>query len=160
MERKNRRAVFDIENALSFRISQLYTRLTTGTSQELSTHGLALREWRVMAMLARHEPLSASELVARSPLDKASVSRAIASLQGRGMVSVAPSTEDARVKVLRLSAGGWRLYSQIAPHSVARQKALMGALTVSERASLVSMLDRIDKAMVLHFERTRRDRRG
>ena len=157
MEHKNRQATFDIESALTYRVSQLYTRLSTGTTHDLATFGLVLREWRVMAMLARHEPLSASELVARSPLDKASVSRAIASLQQRDLVSVAPSTEDARVKVLRLTDAGWDLYGRIAPRSVARQKALMSVLTVSERASLMSMLDRIEKAMVLHIERSKMD---
>lgn len=157
MERKNRKATFDIENALSYRISQLYTKISNGTNQDLATFGLVLREWRVMAMLARHEPLSASELVARSPLDKASVSRAIASLEQRGLVSVAPSTEDARVKVLRLTDAGWKLYGQIAPRSIARQKALMGVLTVSERTSLMSMLERIEQATVLHIERSKMD---
>lgn len=155
MERKNRQASFDIENALTYRISQLFTRLSAGTTQDLATFGLVLREWRVMAMLARHEPLSASELVARSPLDKASVSRAIASLEQRELVSVAPSTEDARVKVLHLTDAGWDFYGQVAPRSVARQKALMGVLTVSERASLMSMLDRLEQASALHIERSR-----
>ena len=157
MERKNRQAIFDIENALTYRISQLFTRLSTGTTQDLAAFGLVLREWRVMAMLARHEPLSASELVARSPLDKASVSRAIASLEQRDLVSVAPSTEDARVKVLHLTNAGWTLYGKIAPRSVARQKALMAVLTVSERASLMSMLDRLEKAIVVHIERSKLD---
>ncbi len=155
MECKNRQATFDIESALTYRISQLYTRLSTGTTQDLAKFGLVLREWRVMAMLARHEPLSASELVARSPLDKASVSRAIASLEQRGLVSVAPSTEDARVKMLHLTDAGWNLYGRIAPRSIARHKALMGVLTVSERASLISMLDRIEKASALHIERSK-----
>lgn len=157
MERKNRQAIFDIENALTYRISQLFTRLSTGTTQDLASFGLVLREWRVMAMLARHEPLSASELVARSPLDKASVSRAISSLEQRDLVSVAPSTEDARVKVLHLTNAGWVLYGKIAPRSVARQKALMSVLTVSERASLMSMLDRIEKASVGHIARSKQD---
>ncbi len=157
MERKNRQATFDIENALTYRISQLFGRLSAGTTQDLASFGLVLREWRVMAMLARHEPLSASELVARSPLDKASVSRAIASLEQRHLVSVAPSTQDARVKVLHLTDAGWDLYGQIAPRSVARQKALMAVLTVSERASLMSMLTRIEKAIVVHIERSKLD---
>lgn len=155
MERKNRQATFDIESALTYRISHLYIRLSAGTTQDLATFGLVLREWRVMAMLARHEPLSASELVARTPLDKASVSRAIASLEQHDLVSVVPSMEDARVKVLHLTDAGWDLYGQVAPRSIARQKALMGVLTVSERASLVSMLDRIEKASALHIERSK-----
>lgn len=159
MDPKKRRAAgrqpsFDIESALSYRISSLYARLSGGTTQELAGFDLALREWRVMAILARHEPMAAAELVARSPLDKASVSRAVASLEAKGLLSVAPSSGDARRKELRLTADGWALYSEVAPHAIARQKALVSSLTTSERAALVSMLDRIERQIDLYYRRT------
>ncbi len=156
MQRKTRRAIFDLEDLLTYRISSLYSQLSAGTAQELQQFGLVLREWRVIAMLARHEPLAASELVARSPMDKASVSRAVASLVERGLLAVAPSETDARVKVLRLTALGWALYTRVAPLSVARQKAMLSALTSSERQALTSMLVRIEKETVRHFSRARR----
>lgn len=157
MKRKNRQAIFDLEDMLTFRISSIYSQLSAGTSQELSEFGLVLREWRVIAMLARHEPLSASELVARSPLDKASASRAISTLVQRQLMTVCASPDDARVKVLRLTPAGWALYARVAPRSVARQKALMSALTSSERDALASMLLRIEKAAVGHFARVKRN---
>lgn len=154
MKNKKPQAIFDIEQSLTFRISSLYGVLSAGTIQELSgTFGLAFREWRVMAILAKHEPLSASDLVARSPMDKASVSRAVASLVERGLVAVAQGESDARVKVLRLTDDGWALYQKVAPRSVARQKALLSALTTSERESLYFMLDRIEKEAIRYFSK-------
>lgn len=151
MRQKTQRAIFDLEEMLTFRISSLYSQLSAGTAQELAEFGLILREWRVIAMLARHEPISASELVARSPLDKASASRAVASLVERKLMAVSASPTDARVKVLQLTPAGWALYTRVAPRSVARQKALMSALTASERELLNSMLHRIEKEAVRHF---------
>jgi DNA-binding MarR family transcriptional regulator len=154
MKSKKPQASFDIEQSLTFRISSLYGVLSAGTIQELSgTYGLAFREWRVMAILAKHEPLSASDLVARSPMDKASVSRAVASLVRRSLVVVAQGEADARVKVLRLSPDGWDLYQRVAPRSVARQKALLSALTTAERESLYFMLDRIEKEAIRYFSK-------
>ncbi|MCZ4314845.1 MarR family transcriptional regulator [Comamonadaceae bacterium G21597-S1] len=151
-QRKKRRALFDLEDLLTYRISSIYSRLAVGTATELAKpFNLVLREWRVMAMLARHEPLSASELVARSPLDKASASRAIANLTRRKLVSVSASEDDARVKVVRLTDAGWDLYAQVAPKSVARQKAIMSALSASERRDLVSMLERIEREVIRYY---------
>jgi len=151
-QQKKRRALFDLEDLLTYRISSIYSRLSVGTAMELSKpFNLVLREWRVMAMLARHEPLSASELVARSPLDKASASRAIANLTRRKLVSVSASEDDARVKVVRLTDAGWDLYAQVAPKSVARQKAIMSALSASERRDLVSMLERIEREVIRYY---------
>lgn len=157
MRPKEKRALFDLEELLTFRISSIYSQLSAGTAQELAEFGLVLREWRVLAMLAKHAPISASELVARSPLDKASASRAVASLVERRLVTVTPSTEDARVKVLQLTDEGWALYGKVAPRSVARQKALMAALTPSERSLLASMLHRIEMEAVRHFSKLRND---
>ncbi len=151
MKPKKQRAIFNLEDLLTYRISSIYSQLSAGTARELQQFGLVLREWRVIAMLARHEPLSASELVARSPMDKASVSRALASLLERGLLLVATSPTDARIKVLRLTPAGWDLYQRVAPRSVARQKALLSALTSAERELFGSMLARIEKEIVRHF---------
>ena len=153
-----RQGDFDIEQSLTFRISSLYSVFSAGTIEELARFGLAFREWRVMAILARHEVLSASDLVARSPLDKASVSRAVASLAQRRLLVVAAGETDRRVKELRLTDAGWDLYQQVAPVSIARQKALSGCLTKAERAALHFMLDRIEKEAIRYFARRARGR--
>lgn len=88
-----------------------------------------------------------------SVIMKASVSRAVASLVERGLVAVAQGESDARVKVLRLTDDGWALYQKVAPRSVARQKALLSALTTSERESLYFMLDRIEKEAIRYFSK-------
>jgi len=150
MKPKEKRALFELEQLLTFRLSSIYSLISAGTSQELGQYGLVLREWRVMAMLAGQQPISASELVARSPLDKASASRAVASLVERGLVSATPSPVDARMKILELTDAGWELYGKVAPWSLRRQKALMGVLTSTERNLLISMLNRIEKEAARH----------
>ncbi len=152
MQRKSHPPLVHLEELLTYRISSLYSLLSAGTAKELSApHGLVLREWRVMVLLAGNEPMSASDLAARSLLDKASVSRAVASLVQRGLLTVTVSDMDARMKVLRLTEEGWRIYADLAPKSLQRHKRLMSALTPAERKSLTSMLSRIEKEAVRYF---------
>lgn len=152
MQRKTRPPLIHLEELLTYRISSLYSLLSAGTAKDLSIpHGLVLREWRVMVLLAGNEPMSGSELAARSLLDKASVSRAVSSLEARKLISVTLSGIDARMKVLRLTDAGWDLYAEVAPRSIARQKRLMSVLTPAERKALSSMLARIEKEAVRYF---------
>ena len=45
---------FDLEKMLSYRVSMLFGRLSVGTSRQLvGSFDLALREWRVLALLAK-----------------------------------------------------------------------------------------------------------
>jgi DNA-binding MarR family transcriptional regulator len=150
--------VFDLEQLLTYRISMLFNRLSVGTSRQLAGRfDLALREWRVLALLAKREPVSASTLVARSPLDKASVSRAVASLAERGLLVSKPSEEDRRSQTLALTREGRRLFRQIAPLSVERQQQLLADFSESERKALFRALDRlIERADELLAESTDR----
>lgn len=142
-------ASFDLQESLTFKISMLYNRLALGTSRELADgFDFALREWRVLALLARNAPMTASDLVARSPLDKASVSRSIASLVERKLVSVEPHATDARSRRLVLTRAGWKLYDRIAPRSAARQKALLSVLSENEQRTLFRALDKLTNRAV------------
>ena len=152
MKQASRIPRVDLEELLTYRISSLYSQLSAGIAKELAGHfGLVLREWRVMAMLARLDSTPASTLVARSPMDKASVSRAVASLARRRLLRAFASPQDARVKMLQLTPSGWSLYAKVAPRSLARQKALMTVLTAAERESLMSMLSRLGTQVARHF---------
>jgi len=144
MSKPRRLHGFDLEKMLSYRLSTLSNRLYVGTTRQVeSGFGLVTREWRVLALLGKLEPVSASELVARSPMDKASVSRAVASLAKRGLVVVKPDSSDRRVQQLAMTNAGRKLYAQVAPLSLARHRALLAALTPEERISIFAMLDKL-----------------
>lgn len=135
---------FDLEQTLTYRISTLYARLSLATARQLADgFGLALREWRLLALLARHEPTSASALVARSPMDKASVSRAVASLERRRLIAIRPDRSDARAQRLELTPAGRRLHARIAPLAASRQKRLLAALTRAEQRAVLAILDKL-----------------
>src|SRR3954468_5072470 len=104
MAKRDRVSSFDLEQMLSYRVSKLYSRLYVGTTRQIERgFGLATREWRVLALLGKRQSVSASELVARSPMDKASVSRAVASLARRRLIVSRPDARDGRVQRLALT---------------------------------------------------------
>lgn len=145
-------SAFNIDESVTFRISRLFSEINTGVARQLNEQfHLLLREWRALALLARHEPMSASDLVERSPMDKASVSRAVARLTELGYIHIDPNPLDGRMQTLRLSRTGRAVYEKIAPLSVARQASLLGVLTTAERKEFFSMLDRIEAQARRYF---------
>jgi DNA-binding MarR family transcriptional regulator len=143
MPRRQNASAFNLERMLTYRISMLYSLLYTGTTRQLTEHGLVTREWRVLALLGRHQSVSARDLVARSPMDKASVSRAVASLSTRRLIVSRSDPDDRRVQRLSLTPAGRKLYARIAPFSLERQRALLDALPPAERVAIFGTLDKL-----------------
>lgn len=123
-------------NALSQVIARTYESL----------FGLRIPEWRLIAVLAEEEGLTQQSLVARTEMDKMTVSRAAQALVARGLVSRVTHGRDKRSHALTLSRDGKRLYAEIAPKALDMERRLLGQLSESETAALKDMLARLKDA--------------
>ncbi|HEY6940450.1 helix-turn-helix domain-containing protein, partial [Dokdonella sp.] len=76
-------APLELERFLPYRLSILSNRVSQAIAREYQDRfDLSMTEWRVMAVLARYDGhgLSASEVAARTEMDKVAVSRALTRL--------------------------------------------------------------------------------
>jgi DNA-binding MarR family transcriptional regulator len=104
-----------------------------------------MTEWRVMAVLARFDALSAREVAERTAMDKVAVSRAVAGLVAAGRVEREVHGDDRRRSVLRLSDAGQRIHAEIAPLAIDFEARLFDGMPAAERAALFRLLDRLDE---------------
>ncbi len=141
MTRRSR--TFELETRLTYRISKLYSALARNWRHVGDAHDLPLREWRVLAAISEAGSLSASQLVEESPLDKASVSRAVATLKQRSLISSRRDENDSRVRILSPTAAGERIYQRVAPESAELHGALLSVLSQQEHRTLESLLDKL-----------------
>ncbi|MEN1971959.1 MarR family transcriptional regulator [Luteimonas sp. MJ204] len=137
-------AVLDLERFVPYQLSLL----SNVVSQEIAEgygerFGLAVTEWRIIAVLGRFPGLSAAGVAERSAMDKVAVSRAVARLLERGLLHREMHDEDRRRSVLELSEGGREVYSQVAPLALAYERELLAPLSEDERAQFSRMLDRL-----------------
>src|SRR3546814_12463572 len=80
-------AVLDLERFLPYRLSVLSNRVSqTIADFYVERFGLAVTEWRVIAVLGRFAGLSANGVAVRTAMDKVAVSRAVARLLERGLL--------------------------------------------------------------------------
>jgi DNA-binding MarR family transcriptional regulator len=94
--------------------------------------GLTVPQWRLICVLAEDGGLTQGQLVARTVMDKVTVSRAAQGLLKRHLVGRTAHHADGRSHVLALSAQGEGLYGEIAPLALAYEEALVAGLSAAE----------------------------
>ncbi len=107
-------------------------------------HGIARREWRLLAHLAAHGPLSPSALAEQIALDRARTSRAIGSLSAKGLVERVALPGDRRRALVALSDKGRALHAELFPQVAELNRRLLAALDDGLLASLDTALQRLD----------------
>jgi DNA-binding MarR family transcriptional regulator len=133
-------------------------RLAVAVSQHLAeiyrgAFALEIPEWRVMATVGEDPGCTAQLVAASTRMHKTRVSRAIAQLRRRGFIERAPSAQDRRAMRLRLSRKGTRLYAQLVPLALARERQLLACLSASEHRALEAALARLEERLALREER-------
>ena len=100
-------------------------------------------EWRVIAILGEGVPMTAQAISDSAAMDKVSVSRAVRSLEDRGLVERENHAADRRSRMLHLTADGRRVYDEIAPVALAQEAALLAEFSSAEIKMLAGLLDRL-----------------
>lgn len=104
---------------------------------------LSRDEWRLLAALAEGGRIQAAEAAQVTTLDKMQASRALRSLQARGLVDRRTDENDRRHVIVQLLPAGRALLRQLAPMVLAREAYLLEALDADERAVLDRALGKL-----------------
>ena len=107
---------------------------------------LTIPQWRLVCVLAEDGPLTQGQIVARTVMDKVTVSRAAQGLVKRHLVGRSDHAADGRSHVLALTPEGERLHAEIAPLALAYEAALIAGLSPEDVALLKRLLSRLQAA--------------
>ncbi len=136
---------FDLADFLPYRLSVVTNRISQTFAHRYETaYGLAIAEWRVLAVVGNFAPLSAAAVSDRTAMDKVKVSRAVSRLVRRGLLKRTRDDSDGRVRLLALGAAGREIYQGIVPMARSIEETLTAVLSPGERANLLAALDKLD----------------
>lgn len=126
-----------------------FNRLVTQRVGALSDHFLArdrpLGEARLLWEIGREPGVNVRELRGRLDLDSGYVSRMLRSLEADGLVAVAASEADRRVRVATLTKAGRRERAVLDERADGAAAALLEPLSASQRRRLVSAMREVDR---------------
>src|SRR5512138_319640 len=132
-----RSPAFDLETFLPYRLSVTTNRVSRAFAAHYEQEfGISIPEWRAVAVLGAFAPLSSNEICDRTAMDKAKVSRAVASLLKRGLIEREAHATDQRLIQLTLSRTGRKIYEAIIPRARAIEAEVTKGLSKSDIAQL------------------------
>ncbi len=119
------------------RFSVWFARISRALSQQMAQYarrelGLNLAEYRTLLMLTECASASTRDIAIGTELDKAQITRAVASMTRRGLVIHAVDSRDRRLRVVKLTAAGHELAAKSIPFAIARQNRMERALSAAE----------------------------
>lgn len=139
-----RSAGFRLESFLPYRLSVTTNRISRAFAAHYEQEfGISIPEWRVIAVLGAFAPLSSNEICDRTAMDKAKVSRAVASLLKRALIEREAHETDQRLIQLTLSRQGRKVYEAVIPRARAIEARVTKGLSQADIAHLHRVLDRI-----------------
>jgi DNA-binding MarR family transcriptional regulator len=132
-------------------------RLAAEVSEHLATvyrerFGLEIPEWRVMATVGPERGCTAQYIARSTRMHKTRVSRAIAHLEKRGLMTRATSSADRREMELCLTKAGRRIYSELVPLALERESSLLACMTREQLRAFVTGLDCLEAFLGLRQE--------
>ena len=122
-------------------ISNLFSRKVS--SYVRANYQIGLGEWRILANLAREPDIPASKISQNNVMDKGQVSRAMKSLQTKGLVEVIEKGDKSRNNPARLTKKGVATHRAILPFIEARYDEMMDGLTEDEVEQLFEILQKL-----------------
>lgn len=105
--------------------------------------GVNVTEWRIMSLLAIEPGIQASRICHVIGFNKGPVSRTLATMQKRGLVTIRTAPDDGRSHSISLTARGRATHDKVIVAAFDRERRLLSCLNKDEREVLIELLRRI-----------------
>ncbi|TAD88962.1 MAG: MarR family transcriptional regulator [Alphaproteobacteria bacterium] len=137
----------DLERFLPYRLSVLSERISGAIARLYQERfDLTIPEWRVLAIIGRFGPVTATEVGQRTAMDKVRVSRAIARLVEHGRLAQSEDATDRRRKRLAFTRAGAAIYAEVVPLARAVEADVLASLDPATRSALDAVLTALEAA--------------
>jgi DNA-binding MarR family transcriptional regulator len=107
--------------------------------------GLSQVEWRIVALVGEHAPLSLNALAELMALDRGQTSRGVSALVARRLV-LREYRRDGRGVAITLATHGAEVYRKLMESAIERNNVLLQGLSDAEKRQFFAFLDRLTEA--------------
>lgn len=132
-------------------VHDVYVLLDYGDRMVLSSFGLTTTQYRLLNLIDPIKGLRLTKLSERLLRSKSQVTRTVDNLQHLGLVKVLDDGSDGRAQLVILTRKGEKLRDQANKEHAKSLQARFGSLTISERHTLVSLLDKLQHGMARYL---------
>lgn len=134
---------FDHQGYVPYLLRRISDTLIERFTAGLEPYGITLPMWRVLAVLHRRGGTRFGVLVRQTLIEPPTMSRLIATLRTKGLISKASSAVDARGVLILPTAKGLSLVERLTPHAFAVEKETLASLTEDEAEMFRRLVRRV-----------------
>src|SRR5687768_10543694 len=129
------------------RFNRFYTELIGALSEHLLSSDYSLTEVRILYELAHRDATTASSIALDLRLDGGYLSRILRRFQRQGIIQRKPSPDDARARLLSLTAKGRRVFAALDTRADEEITALLRDTAPNDRQRLVTAMQTIEEVL-------------
>lgn len=137
-------APLKLERFLPYRLNVVASLVSQALSRIYADrYGIGVPEWRVLVTLGQFGTMTGKAIGAHSHMHKTKVSRAVALLENRKLITRRPNRSDLREALLALTPVGRAMYSDLAPSALDFADRLIDTVDAEDRAAFERAVDRL-----------------
>ena len=126
------------------RLAKVYHKVDRASAEHLSTYGLSVGQFDVLAQVGAHEGITQKELAEKLLVTKSNVCQIVRRMEERGLVS---RRQEGRAKHLFLTQEGRRLFDEVVPYQEELIDRLLSSVPSEDHDLLSKTLGRLDRAL-------------
>jgi DNA-binding MarR family transcriptional regulator len=144
VKRRTLGPIGSLDDFIPYKLAVVANRVSQSVGHLFETQfNLQMPEWRILMALYAYGALIFNEVVERTSMDKARVSRAQRRLVDLNMIKTTDDPTDGRRLILALTATGVKRCADILPEAAAREAWFLSALSDQEQKQLDVILDKL-----------------
>ena len=138
------RAAFKLDEFLPYRLNICASLVSQALSRIYAPrYKIGVPEWRVLVTLGEFGAMTAKAIGAHSHMHKTKVSRAVALLERRKLITRRANKADLREAFLSLTPVGREIYTELAPLALDFARQLLETLDAADRAALDRAINKL-----------------
>ena len=126
------------------RLAKIYHKVDRASAEHLSTYGLSVGQFDVLAQVGAYEGITQRELAERLQMTKSNICQILGWMEERGLVS---RRQDGRANHLFLTKEGRRLFEEVVPSQEELIDRLLSSVPPEDHDLLSKTLGRLDRAL-------------
>jgi MarR family transcriptional regulator, organic hydroperoxide resistance regulator len=135
--------MFDLDQFLPYLINRAGVRLAVSFARDIADTGVALQEWRVLAVLAATGEQRLSDLADLTSIDLSTLSRLVTRMARQGLVARLNGNGDRRERRIALTQKGRGRTRAIIPTARRYERLALAGLSAAEERVLKQLLRRV-----------------
>ncbi len=137
-------APLKLEEFLPYRLNVVASVVSQALSRLYAVrYGIGVPEWRVLVTLGQYGMMTGKAVGAHSHMHKTKVSRAVALLEKRKLLTRRANRADLRESFLSLTPAGRAIYEDLAPIALDFAKRLAEVIEPADRAAFERAINRL-----------------